>query len=477
MSQVVASVHVCVSNAELLMKMTAVGEAGYLMVPNRRVLDGILGLDTIVFGGMFFTLSVGAALTIIGLVAVWIWDRYFGRSIAFLGALATAWAAGMVALNYEGVDFLASSYFLVVPVVFGMASIGWKPLQNASGGWIGSIHAIPVIVLLVLWGTQLGNQVFIDVRDGILLSNPMGRKVSEYYYRYNLYPAESFKSLEQKVIKTCRLRLTDESVKKSLESTLLGYDYLPVEGRGSVDLVIVEDDDSLVFKNGGKTVLTTMPDEFLSRPEHILKDFSSKSDRSGYFRRFTFFSLVFGLPVAFYILLHGSVRLVSGLFFGQKASAAAASVFCLVVGIGLFVSLYQTRGASVKVEDLQTVFDSVGWQERTAALKFIYREKLEIGNFRAYRRLLESPNVQERYWLVKALSVSRRPETYAELVSFLDDVHPNVARQAFYGLGKRGDERTVGEIINRINLSDDWYTQWYAYKALRSLEWKQTLSK
>jgi hypothetical protein len=48
---------------------------------------------------------------------------------------------------------------------------------------------------------------------------------------------------------------------------------------------------------------------------------------------------------------------------------------------------------------------------------------------------------------------------------------------AFHGLGRRGDSRGVSEILTRIKTSDHWYNQWYAYKALRGLGWKQRKSR
>jgi HEAT repeat protein len=81
--------------------------------------------------------------------------------------------------------------------------------------------------------------------------------------------------------------------------------------------------------------------------------------------------------------------------------------------------------------------------------------------------------VPERYWLARALGVSRHPETYPNLLAFLDDAHPNVVSMAFYALGQRGDRRAIKEILRRIETSDHWYNQWYAYRALRQLGWKQ----
>jgi HEAT repeat protein len=91
--------------------------------------------------------------------------------------------------------------------------------------------------------------------------------------------------------------------------------------------------------------------------------------------------------------------------------------------------------------------------------------------------MLKSPHIPVRYWLARALAVSRKPETYDDLLSFLDDPHPNVVSMAFYALGKRGDRSAIGLILHRIETSRHWYVQWYAYKALRRLGWKQTASK
>jgi HEAT repeat protein len=59
-------------------------------------------------------------------------------------------------------------------------------------------------------------------------------------------------------------------------------------------------------------------------------------------------------------------------------------------------------------------------------------------------------------------------------LALLDDPCPNVVSTAFYAIGQRRDKRAINEIIKRIEVSDDWYNQWYAYKALRNLGWKQT---
>jgi HEAT repeat protein len=101
---------------------------------------------------------------------------------------------------------------------------------------------------------------------------------------------------------------------------------------------------------------------------------------------------------------------------------------------------------------------------------------MDVSDFQAYQGMLASPHIPERYWLVRALGVSKQPEAYEDLLTFLDDPHPNVVCMAFYALGRRGDKRAVSEIIKRIETSDHWYNQWYAYKALRRLGWRQRKS-
>jgi HEAT repeat protein len=48
-----------------------------------------------------------------------------------------------------------------------------------------------------------------------------------------------------------------------------------------------------------------------------------------------------------------------------------------------------------------------------------------------------------------------------------------VVTQALYALGERKNPVAVQEILRFIKASDHWYCQWYAYKALRKLGWKQ----
>jgi hypothetical protein len=47
---------------------------------------------------------------------------------------------------------------------------------------------------------------------------------------------------------------------------------------------------------------------------------------------------------------------------------------------------------------------------------------------------------------------------------------------AFHALGYVGSVKDISLIMEKMNQSDNWYEQWYAYKALRRLGWKQRKS-
>jgi hypothetical protein len=337
------------------------------------------------------------------------------------------------------------------------------------------IHAVPLLLLAILWTSQMDKSLFLDLRDKLLLSNSIGIKINDFYYDYTLYPAEVFKSLDQKMLKASNLEaIRKKPVEGGLEKTLLNYDYLNVGRADRVDLEIEEEGNHLVFRNRGRTILRSSLRDFLASPGTVLKQFSARSDEHGFFRQFTFFSLLFGFPIVLYIFFYTLLRLLAGLFFNSRPSSAIASILCFLVGAAFLAILIFGEGNTIKTTDLGEALNSGSWQRRVAALKAIERKKMEIADFPGYQSLLRSPRVPERYWLARALGVSQRSETYEDLLTFLDDPHPNVVGMAFYALGQKGDHRAIDAIIKRIETSYHWYNQWHAYRALRALGWKQS---
>jgi hypothetical protein len=478
-AQVIAAIQVYLSSLHLYRNLSAIKASGYLTIPNQLTMPSLQEFAPAFLGGLFFTLSVGAGLTLLSIGAAWLWHRVFSRNRYILFTFLLFWLGSLVELNHRGVSFGPTCYFFAIPPVVFLATIRWIPPRPGNRGWVqGALHTIPVVVLALLWATQINKNFFVDFRDILLLSNPVGEKVNDFYYDYTLYPAEVFKSLDQKLLKTCFLQdLKNEPLPARVEMELLDRDYLAVATDDAVDLKVVQNNGVLDFKHGGRTIIQTAVADFLSEPATALEEFSAKSDRHGFFRQFTFRSLVIGLPLALYLLLHALIRLLCCFFLNFRASSLIASILCLIVGLSILIPFQHMRWTDMDLKNVPRALASKSWHERVAALRIIERKGLEISSFPPYPRLLASPHIAERYWLARALGVSRRPETYRDLLAFLDDPHPNVVSMAFYGLGRRGDSRGVSEILTRIKTSDHWYNQWYAYKALRALGWKQRKSR
>lgn len=478
-AQVLSTTQVYLSNADLYSKLTSIRNAGYLAVPNHHIMDNLQELSPAFFGGIFFTLTVGASLSLFSFAVAWIWLRLLSRKRSFLIPFLPLWLGCLVYINRGGLSPMVTAYFLVIPPVVFAAACHWDPEKTKQKVWLGGIiHVVPILLLALVWASQLGNYMFVDIRDYLLLSNPLGRKINDFYYEYTFYPAEVFKPLSDKTLKTCNLEaVKKQPIAQSLEHLLCKHDYLNIDPHEAVDLEIVPEDEDLVFRNEGGTVLRITLQDFFSHPSETLREFSAKIDTHVFFRQFTFLSLLVGFPVSLYVILQALICAASSLFVSPRSSSMIASAFCFLFGILLLIPVHLSKAKELDVQELSKAIESEQWRDRVAALKIIQDRQVDVATFRTYQKMRTSPHVVERYLLARALRVSRKPTAYDDLIAFLDDPSPNVVSMAFYALGKKGDGRAIKEIMTRIEASDSWYNQWYAYKALRSLGWKQIRSK
>jgi hypothetical protein len=427
------------------------------------------------FGGLFFTFSIGAGISLLSLALVWIWDRMLYRKIFLLYVFLVLWVVCLAALNFHGFKLFVTLYFLLIPpVVFITAAKQMSYLKKKNQRSNEILHVIPVIVLALFLSWQIDSRMFTDFRDIYLLSNPVGSKINKFYYKYTLYPAEVFKSLNQKMLKTAMIENQKTDVSRMLENIFLNDDYIPIQQNIDADLKVVSTGDDFVFKNHGRPVLQISAKEFFKNPHRAIMEFEQKSDTWTFFRKVTMFSLLSGFPLAVYVIVHGIISILFSFFFNLKASSLIASALCFVLCLVFIFSFQLNRTRNISERNIADALQSGRWQDRVAALKFIDENGLEIKQFHTYPELLKSDHIAERYWLVRTLANSRKPGTYSDLLSFLNDTHPNVASMALYGLGRRGNKEAIGVIMQVIETTDDWYLQWYAYKAMRALGWRQT---
>jgi hypothetical protein len=476
MAQVLATLQVYLSNVDLYATVSAANDAGYLAIPNQLVMSGLQNFAPAFCGGLFFTFTIGAGITLGTMAAAWIWAQGFLGNKLILFIFLSAWVGVLLFVNIHGFSLIPTLYFLLIPpVLFKLATRPKPHCISPSSRLLRLVHLIPIPLLALLWFTQFDRAMFLDLRDNLLLSNPAGRKFSDFYYTYTLYPAEAFKSLDQKIIKTCGLEnIQPRSLNLNLKNKLTANGYLLLPDADQVDLKIIQKEDNLVFQSAGRLIFQIPVNQFLSDSRKTLQKFSQQIDRNTSFRKITFLSLLFGFPVLIYMVLHAVFYYLFFLFLDRKAAILTASIMCLLSGIVVLAYFQFNRSGNINFKDISQALESQNWQTRAAALKTIHQEKLEISDYRAYPRLLKSRISQERYWLARALAFSRQSGTYDDLLTFLNDENTNVRCMAFYSLGLRQKPSAIKPILNRIKISDNWYSQMYAYNALRSLGWKQT---
>jgi hypothetical protein len=332
-------------------------------------------------------------------------------------------------------------------------------------------------VIALAWSTQYDSHLFIDLRDHLLMSNPAGRDVSAFYYRYTLYPAEAFKSLDQRLIRTIAWPgPAAEARHPGLKRELIRTDYLPVENVPAADLGLELRADRLVFTRNAEPLQEVGAERFFADPRAIMSAVSAASDRWAWFRAFTFYGVLLAFPIALYLLLLALLRLVFGAFTGGRKAEALAAAGCLLIGLGLLFQFHFSRETAPPPDEWGAALHSPRWQKRVAALREIHDRNGDIFAFSDYAPPLLSPYPQERYWLARALGTSPNPEASAQLIRLLDDPQLNVQTMALEGLARRRDRGAVSEILKRLQTSQDWYFQLYAYRALRALGWNQTMS-
>ncbi len=478
MAQIVATLQVYLANAELYETLLLLQTHGYLLVPGQLIAERLGEFKPAFIGGLFFTCSIGAGLTVVALAATWCWGSICNRNRAF-GAMAIVfWLALLVPVNQQGFSPIPSLYVLAVPLVTVAATLRWLcPAKGTAPGAAIWVHTLPVLVLAVLWGAQWRPSMFQDIRDHLLLSNPAGIRFTEMYYRYTLYPARVFKTIEQKMLKTVRLRgFRDPAVQHSVARVLGDYDYLPTADSDRVDVIIAEEGNRLVFYSGPTMLLEMTHERFMANPLKELRAFSSKADTHRFFRQVTVLGLLFGFPLLLYTLYHSVARFVLALFLtDQRASiASTGTAFC----VGLAVLLVLSAGDTVTMarKDIAASLDSARWQDQVSALKAIAASGTAIEAPNLYAKLSASTHIPVRYWLAVALGNEPGEETLEVIIDLLDDSSPNVVCKAFTALGKRGNQTHIGLMLRAIERSDHWYVQSHAYSALRALGWRQARS-
>lgn len=480
-AQVLATIHVYLSNMALWQTTGTLLEAGYLAIPNARIAEDLRSVSTAAAGGVFFTLSLGAALTMVSFCVVWLWDRILHRNPKAFRWIIGFWVICLIMINLSGLNIAACAYIILIPAVTWVTASLMMPSRSTSG--VLRLSFLPVllfVVLTILWSNILDRNIFINIRDYLLLSNPVGQRINDFYYKYTLFPAETFKAVGQKQIRSCNLdEVLDQSLTARLEKTLRYYDYLYISGADRVDLSLEtsENGDRLLMKGQGKVVVEISSGDFFKNPGDVLKDFSEKCDSNRLFRRLVFFSLLIGFPLILYAMIYSLLYLILGLFFSHGMSMVLTTVLCFGIGVSMLIPVSKGSAGIPPEKELTQLFLTGSLGERVSVLRRIWEDKKEVGEIEGFEKLVNSPHLAERYWLTRSLTYSKHRAAQGMLYALINDPSPNIVCQAFGALGQRRERGAIKMIIDRIKTSTHWYEQHYGYRALRSLGWLQQRSK
>jgi len=348
------------------------------------------------------------------------------------------------------------------------------PAGNREARRFGIAPVLAALLLGLLWLPQLGGDFFLEVRDNLLLSNRLGQEINHFYYRYTLYPAQAFKSQAQKTLRSCNLEEVPPPWRDRLTRLLLDNDYLPLPGYPEPDLELRTEGDRLLLSHGGKVKITVSPDTFTADPAGVLLDFSKRSDRFGWLRQFTFISVCVALPLLLYTAGYTFLLLIASL--GMEIGRARLIAALLTIGCGAAFLWPWAGGAGTvrQPEDIRPALDSGHTLQKVAALRYAATHDIDPLLFVEPRQMVAESNPAARYWYVKGLAHSRRADITSLILPFLEDRHPNVVCMALQALGRRGDRRAREAVLKRFSLSSHWYEQWYGYRALRDLGFRQS---
>ncbi|MFW6334994.1 MAG: HEAT repeat domain-containing protein [Desulfosalsimonas sp.] len=475
MSQALFTIIVHASNLKLYAELAALKSAGYLVVPGDNVISRLDSVSTAFCGAVFFTVTTGAGLTVAGFAAGWLKRRIFPESLSFTILAACLWVGAVAACNLKGLNLHVTAVFLLVPLAVYSATLQWLP-ENQRGLWPAkAVHLVVVGAAAAGWLLSLQPEVFLDIRDRMLLSNRAGQYVNDFYYKYTLYPAEAIKPQSARLINACRTEIRlDRQISEKVASALVENDWLPVSN-AAVSLITLKSgpDGELVFREGGKTVFKTDVETFLSWPRKILDSVSQNSDNAGFLRSFTFVSLITAFPLGLYIFLHCGLCILLSMVRSVKWRSISASIICLGVAGAVLVQFYPQGGGCPQNNTLKACLESRDPHKQRDALKTAANRKIPPDTVGMSPELAASPHVPVRYWLAASLEHSQIPAAGKILMELTGDPPPNVACMAYSVMGKTGSSKSADFIKSRIGKIKHWYVQQYAYNAMRNLGWKQ----
>ncbi len=479
-TQLIGFFMVYCSNTALYKILINVHDSGYFVVPCGYAKDTLTFFSSAFFGAFFFTFTSGVTISVVGAVCGF-FAHFFLNQKRFFCLFIFFIFFCLYSINKQEIAFIISCLFIFPGAISYYIAFNLSQREkiylkkNREYRSVIYLFVTFVVILFTIF-IFFKNSFFINFRDNFFLSNSVGQKINTFYYKYTLYPAYVFKSLEQKQFRTFDI----ESIRSfpdsyQIKKSLISQYYFPVKKKLCPDLNFKMHGSSLMlFDRSDRLITITTLYDFLNSSYSILKKFSKKTDNLKFFRQFTYFSLIVNLVIILFLLI--CLPLYCGFQYYKidKIGLIASGLVCLILFFSLVLYFDDNIGNDLSNDKLCDLLFSEDVSLRVAALKYIAKEKKEIAEFNSYEKLLASPNIVQRYWFVYTLGFSKYEKTYQDLIRLLDDPHDNVLCMVFASLKEREQFLSVQSVLHKICFYKSWYVQWYGYRTLKKTGWIQT---
>ncbi len=480
-SQTVATAVLWISNHALSARLTAVAESGFHALPGLNIDPPLASFRAAFAGGVFFTLSIGTGIVLLAFGTVLLLQAVKPgacRRAAWAGAVVV-WLAIIMWGNANGVCYPLTAFLVVIPPAVVLAALQWSPLRHGIRAlpWRKSIHVFFVVILLCVWAPQVNKNLFLDIKDNLLLPTRPGTGVVNFYYRYTLFPAELLKPFAARQVNTFAVEGVDDiRTEKEFENLLLHNNCFPVADPALADLVVRKDGNRITLSHDLKPVVVTDMAGFRRFTAALLLKFSKASDSKSNFRKFTKFCLTWLAPMVLYFAVFAFFSIMPGLFLPLRFSSILVPFLCCVVLAGVVTfGLRPDQAGSMDMAVLnRMLMDGTRW-EKIAALKYMFENKVDIARVQGLRKLLDTPDYAQRYWIIRNLGNSRHPGVIPLIVRLIKSEPGYLACKAIeaagMAMGIREREFVKDALVNKLQSSRHWYVQYYAYTVLRKMGW------
>ncbi len=413
------------SAAHLLEKNLALKDSGQIPLPGEGHFDTLASLNPALFGALFFAIALGAGAAALGFF-YGSFLRFFGdkaRKILSLASFApSVWALLLgdilLALALAAIFFTATSLGMA-----GEKLKGKEIIEPLAALLIAALSFSPILL------SDSGG--FITVRNAMVRA-PALRAVSDFYYRWTLYPAESIKpliGLSQPLAGYTNGFSRQEHSKISTELLSLGF--LTVNGEKGVDLKIEKREGAAFLARGG--VFVKWPEGAEAQKEAI-KELSAASDKVRPARNAMLALLVGGFPLCVFGIFYYTGK---ALFSSNKIFRFAYyAAFCgVLLALGLMDNAkYLKLERELGQEELKIAFSSPDPVLRLYAARGAARFPVELEN---------------------------------ELIGATFDSILNVRYSAALSLGGSGSQKAAARLEEILRGNEDWYVKdraWWAKK-------------